>query len=490
MSDAVRRPDVYLVVLDCVSVSAVTDLCEAGALPNIRELMSEAVCFGNAVATSPWTIPSHASLFTGAYPWNHGLFHYARETLGTDLGTVAEGLRGIGYESFFLSANPVLQDVRLTRGFARGLSGRWRDLYSRGLSPSRLTHFVKLPEAPESGLGPVSRSFPRRAKYLVDHFPLPADLLSRLFTDMLNGSPPTAHRVAPWIEPAFAATLRAIPPSVPAFGFINLLDAHEPYIGVEMGPTTLPTRVRLLLSRQDRGGWLRGDWTPRPEELANLRALYNLAVKTLDSRIGLLRQILREAGRWENSIFVLTSDHGQSLKSGETLYHQHGLQDELLRVPLYLRLPNGQHGGRVCSSWASLVDIAPTISDLTGCRRPMLADGVNLTELLSSQRAGPAYALADGLAAADKAGMNASRIDQLSRFGIAAYVSKAKYVHNFDIRKDPAARTQPTSGSANDSGSGSEPLAEEFHRLEVRVREIVSSTGAGPLGRLSSWGYA
>ncbi len=112
------RPDIVLVVLDTVrrdhtGVGGASD----GATPRLDGLMAEGTAFRNAWANAPWTVPSHASLFTGLLPSEHGCTA-ASPRLGPDRRTLAEVLAAAGYDTGAFFSNPWLYD-RSDRGLPR-----------------------------------------------------------------------------------------------------------------------------------------------------------------------------------------------------------------------------------------------------------------------------------------------------------------------------------------------------------------------------------
>src|ERR1700693_5078851 len=101
-----RRPDLLVVVMDCVRASDFPGgTSPVPGMPTAEKLVRESIRFPRAISVAPWTIPSHASLFTGLYPWENGV-HMLRELrLDPSVPTLAGMLAKAGYSTFSLSSN-------------------------------------------------------------------------------------------------------------------------------------------------------------------------------------------------------------------------------------------------------------------------------------------------------------------------------------------------------------------------------------------------
>ncbi len=112
----VHRGPIVLITIDALRA----DLAGTGLMPHLDRLAAEADWAGTAIASSSWTVPSMASLFTGRQPWRHGGWHGARARLRDDLPTLPEILRELGYENAAFRSNPWLaKDFGYVRGFDR-----------------------------------------------------------------------------------------------------------------------------------------------------------------------------------------------------------------------------------------------------------------------------------------------------------------------------------------------------------------------------------
>lgn len=492
-----RRPDLLVIVLDCVRASDFAGGRDAVApLPFMDSLLKESIHFPRASAAAPWTIPSHAAIFTGRYPWESGVHMLKELRLDASVPTLAGMLGRAGYATFSASANGfICPDIGLTNGFEASTWGDWWERYlrlpTRSLPP-RAANFgptQRLPSGPQwSALEEKAWNFHR--------FPVLIELLNRLVQEVRYRDDPGRLKISPWIEPTVRRWLDQQPRETPTFCFINLLDAHEPYLtdpAIEHG---VREWLELVSVRMDRTSILAGHWTPTPHEFDVLHRLYRAMVRSLDARIAGLAKAYQDAGRWDRTAVVVTSDHGQAFGEHGHLFHGQRLWEPLLRIPFSLRLPGGEQGGTTAEGWASLVDIAPTFLALAGEG----ADGIfpsafPLTDAVDRARRLPAMAMGDGIhqmtmvrtiAATDK-------IADWDRRWIAAYDGDRKLLydvtrdefHAFDVARDPGELTDLWASE----GPTMAMLAEDAREAARRLTSTASTESADVTARLKSWGY-
>ena len=489
-------PDIVVIVLDCLRASSLAEgTARPGELPNLEALRRESIQFPRTASVSHWTVPSHASLLSGRYPWEHGLYRGGAATVSPESPLIARGLARAGYRTASFAANGLLNP---TFGWLEGFDyAAWGS--SAYLRSSR------------TGLPPhewrVERGRPDRRAQLRDRwhaltywavvglerFPWVLDRVARWEHAVRGDRSRPRPVLAPWIEPSFTRWVQGTPRDQPLFAFLNLMDAHEPYLidredGI--GASTLAEAARV---RQDHHGWITGRWEPTPRESELLELLYRASVRVLDERVGRLIASLRDAGRWDRTLLVLTSDHGQAFGGEAGLYHMTGLSEELLRVPLWVRLPNGEGAGRVARGWASPIDVPGTLAQRAGLDGGAGGSGVPLPTLLDREREGPVYALGDGPTFGESAehlgGSGGPRLDPRA---LAAYQGRWKAVLRldepaprfFDLDSDPSAR-HPVASTTPEARRLGEALAEVRRRLEP-------GNAPAPLAgeeRLRAWGY-
>ncbi len=306
-SDAPERPNVAILLVDTLRADRVAAWgYPRPTTPNIDAICARGVRFANATATSSWTVPSHASLFTGLYPRDHGA-NQEHPRLRPGLPTLPEILRSAGYVSYGVSGNPLVGRITgLDRGF---------------------DHFVNT----VTRTGAASR--------------------------------PDSHPV-----PTVVRRMLAEPRDAPFLLFVNLMDAHSPN---RPGPLARRDFVREAPAEQvDEAATLEsGAFYAEPERdrsrvLAVMSDLYDAEVSEVDAVVGEVVEALREAGALEDTLLVVTSDHGESLGEGGHLRHAFHLSEAVLRVPLCIVPPESSgasRAGEVREQDVSLVDVFATV---------------------------------------------------------------------------------------------------------------------------------
>ncbi|NJE04319.1 sulfatase-like hydrolase/transferase [Thermococcus sp. MV11] len=324
---SVGKPNVIIIVLDTL---------RKDHSRGIERLLTRDFGFTsieNAITTSPWTIPSHASMFTGLYPLYHGV-HEGRKRKVPDVrfredGTyLHEVLGSLGYTTYLLTAN-----------FFVG-----PDFGIRAFDEFRDTLKPLIEDRDREELNEVLKKHePRNALELTwalvkeRKFTLPFKIFLRIVGRYGEGWP--RDKGAKVTE----RLLSEMELKRPVYMFINLMEVHEPYSIFE-GFTDAPVVNRLL-----------GE---EPELVEKWRKGYPRQVEYLEKRLREMMETLEDRNLMENSVIVVTSDHGQLLGEDNRLGHGVFLDDELLRVPLLIKAPHeiGETGGYV-----SLARIKPFI---------------------------------------------------------------------------------------------------------------------------------
>lgn len=336
--DAPARPNVLLVVVDTLRA----DRLGPAHMPRLDAFADEGLRFARVHSPRAKTTPAVASLFTGLYPPQHGVRDLT-VPLDDAHPTLAGRLADAGWATGAIVGNFVLVKRRsaLDRGFD-----------------------VWVEDLPQSTGVPPSAVPQRTATSLTDGALVALGLSGRPAADGAGPDEPLVEDGRPWFlylhymdphgayEPPSAFPPAPAPPDpVPAVGSIPRTRLHRPRVA----DYNVPASARLL-----DGGF----------DAAAVRAHYDAEVRYVDAEIGRLLDALRAAGRLEDTLVIVTADHGESL--GEHLYwFEHGLYayDATCHVPLVVRFPDGWSdrpapGARLENQ--SLTDLAPTILDLLG----------------------------------------------------------------------------------------------------------------------------
>lgn len=329
-----RRPNVVLVVLDAVRRDHLSCYGHGRpTTPNIDRLAAEGTRYTRAWAASCWTIPAHASLFTGTYPSTHGA-DMGMRSLPADIPTLAEVLAGRGYRTASFSANGFITGhTGLARGFRRSVD-------VEGLRGN-----------PDTAAGRVIRALHRRW---------------RAWTARDRGTRRATRGALEWIDSGDRRD--------PFFLFLNYMDCHLPYgLKGEERYAFVPDgrREAADAALQDPFAVMAGRATLTGEDVALLEALYDGCLRYMDRHLGRIVDRLEARGALEDTVLVVTSDHGESFGEHGLFDHQYGLYEPLLSVPLVIRWPAGageREGGRgtVDARLAQHVDLFPTLAALAG----------------------------------------------------------------------------------------------------------------------------
>jgi arylsulfatase A-like enzyme len=317
-------PNVLLLILDTVRAASVSlNGYEKPTTPRLEALAAQSVTFDHAFSTAPWTLPSHASMFTGRYA-DELSADYVHALDDSD-STLAEIFAARGYltAGFVANHNYTGFDSGLARGFQR-----YED-YKRTLLQVWRTSWPvqalldRFPDVFDSQTDSLER-----ADYLTG-LRLPPDH----WTDLKRADEVTREFLA-WREQAG---------NRPYFAFLNYFDAHKPRYA--------PFRVRRQFRDQ------------RP-----IRDRYNAAINYLDETVGALLDTLAQRGELERTIVVVTSDHGELFGERGIWGHANNLYLNVLHVPMLVRYPAELPGGRRVAAPVSLRDLGATVLDLAGVR--------------------------------------------------------------------------------------------------------------------------
>jgi arylsulfatase A-like enzyme len=323
-SNADRRPNVLLIVMDavrCDSVSGCGGLPDA--TPNIAEFAREATTFSRAFAAAPWTLPSHASLFTGLYPYEHGATWEHRK-LDSSFRTLAEHLRERGYQCVGITENP-------STGFQFGLAQGFGAYYEMWRKPLVIRAVNK-----------VRRELFQRHE-------------TREYTER------TVTLLKRWISERRDR-------GEPFFMFVNFMAGHLPNYERE-GFTAGDFGVEELKRIQPVNLVPELHYVPEyklsDRELGMMRTLYEGDIRYLDREMGDLFRFLRESNILEETVVIVTSDHGENFGDHGLIEHQFSVHNSLIHVPLLIRFPPRFSPGRVDYT-VSNTAVFWTVLDLVG----------------------------------------------------------------------------------------------------------------------------
>jgi arylsulfatase A-like enzyme len=361
-------PNVVFVVWDTVRADRMS--CygyETPTTPHLDRFAESAALYENAVSPAMWTLPAHASMFTGLPISAHGT---TSEHLWLDdsFDCLAEIFQRAGYGTYFFSANPhVSKERNFTQGF-------------------------------DQAEYPADDQWKNRIQNLVLERLLPKDQSTKLFQninrartagpDRMKRRLGTSKDAGPVIAEALEHWLDGRNTNRPFFAFLNYMEAHYPRLPSPAArkqavpENRIENTYALDQSFPRMLGYMFGYEKFTEEELLSINDVYNASLVDLDSATHALFEMLRKRGILDNTIVVLTSDHGENLGDHGLMEHRYCLYDSLIRVPLLLRYPPRLSPRRVKST-VSTLDIYRTVLDLAGLKP--IADPYHSKSLLRDE---------------------------------------------------------------------------------------------------------
>jgi arylsulfatase A-like enzyme len=341
-----RAPNVLFIVLDTVRAQSL-NLYGYGreTSPSLVRLARQGVRFDQARAAAAWTLPSHASMFTGRWP--HELSARLDRPLDATYPTLAEFLRDRGYDTAGFVANTFFCSrwFGLARGFLH-----YEDV---AVNPIEILRSSNLGRSIARKFAPYERDRPTAYFDRKD-----AATINRELLDWLDDRP-AGH---------------------PFFAFLNFYDAHDPYFSPAgsarhfgMTPAN-PHETEVLRD------WHRVDKKQLDRRMIDLaRDCYDDCISELDEDLGRLFTALEEKGLLDNTVIVVTADHGEEFGEHGGFGHGHRLHSEVVRVPLLIVAPGRVPAGKSVALPVSLRDLPATIVDLAGLRPGSPFPGRSLT---------------------------------------------------------------------------------------------------------------
>jgi arylsulfatase A-like enzyme len=328
-------PDVVLVVLDTVRAGNVSTYGYARpTAPALDQIAREGALFLDATSPSTWSLPSHASLFTGRYPSSHGA-HGEHRFLDDRYPTLASALAHNGYETFCFTSNAWISDgLGLTRGFAHQ-------------DTSLMAH------------GGAGRGFSFIFRLL--------DRLGLQETD--KGGTRVADSFEQWAKSRPADADR------PAFVFLNFIEAHFPYHQLPHDDlfrfTDLPYATLRSISVDLMGQQFGGKGRSVEEAGGPARDMYDGGVVHTSDLLGRVVEALRARGTLDRTVLVVLADHGEILgERGDHFGHGPSFYQESVGVPLLVRYPARIPAGTRVATPVSTLGVYATIFDLAGLEAP------------------------------------------------------------------------------------------------------------------------
>lgn len=315
------RPNIILITVDALRADHLGAYgSREGLTPAIDAFASESTVYEAVYATSSWTLASLGSVFTGLPPSQSGTkapvgerekWYWQHARLRHDTLLLSDKLHAIGYITAFEPTNPNLESVSGWRGF---------ETWSRQM---------------------------------------PLNKPGWYFSPKMKGCDVTSDALY-WV----AHTQRE-----PFLLWLHYMEPHGPY--------NAPTAPRSLSKRYAKYSagtevWEKYKQSKDRKKIADYQsyshAMYQEEVRYLDSCIGKLLKEIRESGKWNQAMIVITADHGEEFFEHNGIGHGHSMHNEVLRVPLIIKWPQRTRADRRISQVVALPDLGTSLLKIAGIR--------------------------------------------------------------------------------------------------------------------------
>jgi arylsulfatase A-like enzyme len=340
--------------------------------PHLDAFAADSALFTRAVAPAQWTIPAHASIFTGLYPSAHGVTQSV-SAVDAMQPTLAEILRTDGYRTAAFCNNPLVGV--LFNGLQRGFD----EFYN---------YASAIPQRPPGAQTPLRRAFIRRVQPYARRF---ANIFARhdtlfrlalsprwtpIWSKAINfkgSTPDSVGDLIQWI----AARRRDDPPY---FAFLNLMGAHLPYHPPSdaleaVAPELKNDKRAYAFIRQfnaDAAGWASPPLEPYTDwQQHALHAFYDAELHYQDRDLGRLFSALKASGTLDNTVIIVAADHGESHGDHDLFGHGFKVHQELVHVPLIIRDPERFKPGSQIAANVSTRRLFHTILERAGVLPPL-----------------------------------------------------------------------------------------------------------------------
>lgn len=377
-----KRPNILFVVLDTLRRDRLSIYGHhRETSPHFDAFAAEATLFERAVAPAQWTIPSHASMFTGLPASTHRVTEASSRLSGMH-PTLAEILQLAGYRTVAMCNNPLLGSLNhgLQRGFgefydyAGAATNRPRDVQRSAVRRAAETRFRQLARRVQNEFANSDELFRIALN--------PA--FTALWTRLGNFKGSTAYTIDDLID--LWGVHRVNHAEQPLFAFVNLMGAHLPYRPPQQYVDKFAPYLRNDKQAYRFMGRFNNDsarWASPPDrpfeywEQQTLYDYYDAEIAHQDEHLGRLLRYLGSSGALEDTLVVICSDHGEGHGDHDFFGHGFVVYQELVHVPLAIHYPKAFPVGQRISSNVSTRRLFHTLLDIAGVGTPLAEEDPN-----------------------------------------------------------------------------------------------------------------
>jgi arylsulfatase A-like enzyme len=369
-----QKPNILLIILDTQRRDHLSIYGhKQETSPEFDAFASDATLFERAISPAQWTLPSHASMFTGLYPSTHGVIQGNGQLSGL-YPTLAEILQVAGYHTVAFCNNPLLGvlDNGLRRGFDHffNYSGaapvRPRDMARSRLQREMATSFRKF------AYGVQNRFANNDALFRISLHPL----LTPVWSRYINFKGNTATSIDDVM--AYLGKHQAGGTEQPVFTFVNLMGVHLPYRPpqsyLKKFAPDLDSRSYNFMRRfnADAARWPSPVDEPTPEwERQTLDGFYDAEIAHQDYHLGRLLRWLKSSGTLDNTMVMIVADHGEGHGDHNFFGHSFVVYQELVHVPLVIHYPERFPTAKRVPTNVSTRRLFHTVLEAAGVKPPL-----------------------------------------------------------------------------------------------------------------------
>lgn len=330
-----ERPNILIIVMDATRARQLSSYgYKRETSPNVDQVAAQGVLYEECIAPASWTLPAMASLFTGLHVSQHGT-NFGYQYLEPQFTTIAEVLRGHNYQTALFSAGGWVSE---TFGMNRGFDACYN--YVDGIAWMR--RFFKKPTPIEKllRLGKYYLLGGRRGKMTYE----------------------TVRDVRRWFEKDYDSDR-------PFFILTHIGDPHWPWFHHPQFSWVDGSRKPPRVFAPDWHKWMAGELVLSEADRKMIVDFYDGEISFMDSYIGRMLNSLRAGGHLDNTLVVITADHGEELTEHGLMGHGLSAYENVLHVPLILYHRDHFTGGQRVSEPVQTLDLFPTILELLNINR-------------------------------------------------------------------------------------------------------------------------
>jgi len=332
-----NAPNVLFIVVDTLRADHLPAYGYArGNTPHLDRFAEDAVRYDWAFSNASWTRPSFASILTGRYARSHGVMSKV-DGLPDAVETLPEVLQAHGYS---------------THGWMTNFNVNAHYNFQQGFHEFSFLEPDNVLWADDAAIKLLLMQFIRRGHETINA------RLGRVHAGTIYQDAETVNR-------HLYGFLDQAPTDTPWFAFVGYMDPHDPYFP----------------HPYDGTGYARAAHQhPDVDEADELRELYDGEITYWDQQFGQLMDQLRERGLYDDTLIIVTADHGEEFAEHGGFWHGTTLYDEQVHVPLFVKLPGNERAGTHVSHWVQSIDLMPSVLSRVGIDIPEGVQGGQLEE--------------------------------------------------------------------------------------------------------------